>query len=187
MSASAFRIEAGVSDFKHPLRSDHPQFRSVSAVRAMPGYIAASKVTVRNYLDVVDHDLAVLTLSRPLDLAGNDARAAYLPTAATPKPWRVARLVMAGFGSQDRNARNGTVNEIVKSTVRKTCGSSQVLCMWLTTDTCWGDSGLGAVEPGARPTVVGIFSEAQTICSPGFAYYAFLDSPVALRFLKASG
>ena len=186
ISRSDFRIEAGVSDFKHPLRSDHPQFRSVSAVRAMAGYIAARRITASDYLDVVAHDLAVLTLSRPLDLDGDDARAAYLPTAVTPKPWQVARLVMAGFGYQYWNARNGTLNEVAESTVRRSCGTSQVLCMYLTTDTCWGDSGLGAVEPGLRPTVVGILSEAQTLCSPGLVYYASLDSPAALGFIQTS-
>ena len=186
IARSDFRIEAGTSDFKHPLRSDHPQFRSVSAVRAMAGYIATSKITASDYLNVVAHDLAVLTLSRPLDLDGDDARAARLPNAVTPKPWHVARLVMAGFGYQRWNARNGTLNEVGESTVRWSCGTSQVLCMYLTTDTCWGDSGLGVVEPGSRPTVVGILSEAQTLCSPGLAYYALLDSPAALSFIRAS-
>lgn len=190
ISASGFRVEAGVSDFKHPLRSDHPQFRLVSAVRAMPGYIAASKITDGNYLDVVAHDLAVLTLSRPLDLDGDDARAAYLPTAATPKPWRVARLVMAGFGNEKPKAgvayANGDLNEVDKSTVRRSCGTSQVLCMYLTTDPCYGDSGSAVVEPGSRPTVVGILSQLQTICSPGLADYAFLASPAALRFIKSN-
>ena len=186
ISTPDFLIEAGVSDFRHPLPSDHPQFRSVSAVRAMAGYIAAGKITASNYLDVVAHDLAVLTLSRPLDLDGDDARAVHLPTAITPKPWHVARLVMAGFGYQKWNARNGTLNEVAESTIRRSCGTNQALCMYLTTDTCWGDSGLGVVEPGSRPTVVGILSEAQTLCSPGLAYYALLDSPAALDFIKTS-
>lgn len=186
MSRSDLRIEAGVSDYEHPRRSDHPQFRSVSAVRAMAGYIAARKITASNYLDVVAHDLAVLTLSRPLDLDGDDARAAYLPTAVTPKPWHVTRLVMAGFGYQKWDAENGTLNEVAESRLRRSCGTSEVLCMYLTTDTCWGDSGSGAVEPGLRPTVVGILSEAQTLCSPGLAYYAFLDSPAALSFIKTT-
>jgi hypothetical protein len=76
MPASDFGIEAGVSGFKHPLKSDHPQLRSVSAVRVMPGYISSSKITDSNYLAVVAHDLAVFALSRPLDLGGDDARAA---------------------------------------------------------------------------------------------------------------
>ena len=125
-------------------------------------------------------------MSRPLDLNGADARAAYLPTAVTPKPWHVAQLVMAGFGYENWDARNGTLNEVAESTVRRSCGTSQVLCMYLTTDPCWGDSGSGAIEPGLHPTVVGILSEAQTLCSPGLVYYALLDSPAALGFIKTS-
>jgi hypothetical protein len=188
MPASDFGIEAGVSDFNHPLKSDHPQSRSVSAVRAMPGYIAGSKVTDSNYLGVVGHDLAVLTLSRPLDLGGDDARAAYLPTADTPRPLRAARLVMAGFGDEKPTGyyQNGTLNEVVKPAVRRSCGTSEVLCMFLRTSTCFGDSGSAAVEPGRRPTVVGIFSEGQTICTPGLDDYVLLTAPAALRFIQAS-
>lgn len=84
LPASDFAVEAGVSDYKEPLKSDHPQFRSVFAVRAMPGYIGSSRRTLRNYLDAVAHDLTVLMLSRPLDLDRDDARAAYLQSARTP-------------------------------------------------------------------------------------------------------
>jgi hypothetical protein len=38
----------------------------------------------------------------------------------------------------------------------------------------------------SRPTVVGIFSEAQQHCGPGLGYYVFLGSPAALRFIHAS-
>jgi hypothetical protein len=72
LPASDFAVEASVSNFKHPLKSDRPQLRSVSVVRAMPGYIAGSKLTASNYLVVAAHDLAVLTLSDPLVLNGND-------------------------------------------------------------------------------------------------------------------
>ena len=43
MQPSAFRAEAGVSNFKRPLRSDDPQFRAVSAVRLMPGYVGNAR------------------------------------------------------------------------------------------------------------------------------------------------
>ncbi|HWD68689.1 MAG TPA: hypothetical protein VG293_00765, partial [Solirubrobacteraceae bacterium] len=66
LPASDFAVEAGVSNFKHPLKSDHPQLRSVIAVRAMPGYIAGSKMTASNSLDAAARDLAVLTLSQRL-------------------------------------------------------------------------------------------------------------------------
>jgi hypothetical protein len=186
LSVSGFRIEAGVSDFRHPNVSDHPQIRTVSAVQAMPGYIAASKLTVSDYLDVVGHDLAVLTLSRPLSLRGEDARAAYLPGANTLLPASTVRLVMAGFGNETPKTQNGTLNQVTKATVRENCSSNQVLCLFSTTDTCWGDSGSGAVESAPRPIVVGIMSEDLDICRPGVDYYVSLIAPAALRFIRAS-
>jgi secreted trypsin-like serine protease len=183
MPASGFRIEAGVSDYRHPLASDHPQFRTVSVVRPMPGYMAASKFTPVN-IDAIGHDLAVLMLSRPLDLGGDDAQAASLPNVHTHE----TRLVMAGFGYESKKGgANGTLNEVTKSTMQESCSTSRDICFSATTNTCWGDSGLGAVEPGPRPTVLGILSEGLGVCSPGgFDYYASLTSLVALRFIKAS-
>jgi secreted trypsin-like serine protease len=197
MPPSEFRIEAGVSNFKHPLASDHPQFGAVRVVRVMPGYLVATTV------DAVAHDLAVLTLSRPLDLRGDDPRAAYLPSTKTPEPSRKSRLVIAGFGNEKPKAgiayANGTLNEADKPVVLRNCRGdqslcfvwgncrdNQVLCVSLTTSACWGDSGLGAVEPGRRPTVVGIFSEALTNCMPGPDAFVALTAPAVLRFIRTS-
>jgi hypothetical protein len=187
LPASGFAIEAGVSNFKHPLKSDRPQLRDVSAVRAMPGYIATSKLTSANAVDAVGHDLAVLTLSRPLDLHGDDARAADLPSANTLIPSRAPRLVLAGFGDEKPTGyyENGTLNEVVKPDVVRSCSTKQALCMFsATSSACFGDSGSGAVEPGPDPTVIGILSEAP--CDPGGDYNVSLTAPAALRFIKTS-
>ncbi len=186
LPASDFRIEAGVSDFKHPLKSDHPQFRAVSAVRVMPGYLSTSE-----YLATITHDLSVLTLSRSLDLDGDDARAAHLPSLSTPAPSLKSRLVIAGFGSEKPHAgdafANGTLNEAIKPTVVRSCSTKRSLCVLITTNnTCYGDSGLGAVEPGPRPIVVGILSETVANCGPGPDGFVALTAPVALRFIKTS-
>lgn len=189
LPASVLAIEAGVSNFKHPLASDHPQFRAVSAVRAMPGYIATSKITWRNLSDAVGHDLVVLTLSRPLDLRGDDARVAYLPSTNTPIPSRVKRLVLAGFGDEKPTGyyENGTLNEVVKPEVARSCSTSHALCMFAaTSNICFGDSGSGAVEPGPHPTVIGILSKGTESCAPGWDYYVSLTAPAALRFIKTS-
>ena len=188
LPVSAFRIEAGVSNFKHPLSSDHPQSRSVSAVRVMPGYVAVNKITNDNDPDAIAHDVAVLTLSRALDLRGRDARVAYLPNAETIIPTNAARLVMAGFGNERPGISanpTGDLNEVTKARVL-TCATSQVLCIYQTTNTCWGDSGSGAVEPGRRPTVVGILSAGQEGCRPGLATYVSLTAPATMRFIRAS-
>lgn len=140
LPASDLTVQAGVSNAKHPLKTDHPQFRSVIAVRAMPGYIAGSKETSRNYLKLVARDLAVLTLSHRLDLRGDDARAVSLPAAGSHTPWRGARLVAAGFGAERFKGYydNGTLNEVVKPTLRRSCGTSQVLCVYQTTARAMG-------------------------------------------------
>jgi secreted trypsin-like serine protease len=189
MRPSGFRIEAGISNFKHPLPSDRPQARTVRAVRPMPGYIAASQWTFGNYVSTVGHDLAVLTLSRPLVVNRDDAHAVDLPSRKAGEPSRAMRLLIAGFGNEEPNAgvtyySNGTLNEVTKSTVRKSCSTSQVLCVATKTDTCWGDSGLGAVEPGPRPTLVGILSEDVDVCRPGIDEYVSVTAPAALRFIK---
>lgn len=185
LSASAFAIEAGVSNFSRPLESDHPQWRMVSRVATMPGYVAARDITYLNTLDAVAHDLAVLTLSRPFDLSGADARAANLPSSKSSEPSRATALVMAGFGNEHQRTWNGTLNEVTKATVQKSHSSSQVLGVFATTPTCWGDSGMGAVEPGPHPTVVGIFSEGLGgPCHPGIEYLTALTAPAAQRFIK---
>jgi secreted trypsin-like serine protease len=185
LPASGFWIEAGVSNFKHLLKSERPQCRAVRAVRAMPGYVAASKETVSNEVDTVGHDLAVLTLSRALDLRGDDARAAHLPTSKTPKPW-AAPVVMAGFGNERPKPggayATGALNELVKPTVVKGCSVGQV-CVDTTSRTCWGDSGSGLVEPGSHPIVIGILSEDDKNCAPGWDYFAFLTAPASLSFI----
>jgi Trypsin len=189
LPASDFTVEAGVSDFKHPLPSDHSQLREVSAVRSMPGYIASSETTDVDSSDAVGHDLAVLTLERPLDLRGNDARAAYLPSRATHAPSHNSQLVLAGFGNEKPNVRvypTGYLNEVVKPKVATDCSNREILCIYMTTDTCWGDSGLGAVEPGQRPIAMGILSEGISDCSPGWDYYVSLTAPAALRFIKTA-
>jgi hypothetical protein len=188
LAASAFSIGAGVSNFRHPLKSDHPQFRSVSDVRSMPGYVATSKSASSNLVDAIGHDLAVLTLSRPLDLGGDDVRAAHLPSSSTPVPSHATRLVMAGFGNEKRTAgvayANGTLNEMVKAAVLNGCSVRDVLCVLSTSDTCWGDSGLGAVEPGPHPILIGILSEDDEICAPGGDYFVSLTAPAILGFIK---
>jgi Trypsin len=188
LPASDFTIEAGVSNFKHPLKTDNPQSRSVIAVRVMPGYIAASKETPNNYLALVARDLSILTLSRRLDLHRDGARAVSLPTAGT-HPWRdAARFVAAGFGYEHPKGyhQNGTLNEVLSSTPLKRCGTSQVLCVYQTTGICFGDSGSGIVDVQSRPTVVGVASEGQPGCIPGADYYVFLGSPAAQRFIHDS-
>lgn len=196
---SAFAVEAGVSNFNRPFISHHRQPRSVSGVRPMPGYIAAStwiklKPTARSYVARTDraysYDLAVLTLSSPLDLTGAYARAAYLPTASTTKAIATKRLLIAGFGKENADApsANGTLNAVVEPKVLKSCSTSRLICLASSsTAVCLGDSGSGAVERGAQPTVVGILAGGVVGCRPGEGdQYVSLIAAAELHFLRTS-
>jgi hypothetical protein len=154
----------------------------------MAGYIPTSKVSSRNAATGAARDLAILTLARPFDLKGDDVRAVSLPTASTSKPSAALPLVIAGFGNEkpDQTHPNGTLNEVVKPKVLTGCTTTQVLCVYSRTNTCLGDSGTGAVEPGRVPTVVGILSLGLNACHPGTDYFAYLTAPATMRFIKTS-
>lgn len=185
--ASHFTIEAGVSNFKHPLASDHPQIRAVSAERLMPGYVALSKRNLGNAGYAAGRDLVVFTLSRPLDLGGADARAVDLPSNNAPDPPASTRLVMAGYGEEKANVYpNGELNELVKATVISGCSTGRSLCVATEPGTCAGDSGAGLVEPGKHPIVLGIVSTGGANCTPGNDEFDSLTAPASLRFIKAA-
>ncbi|MGH9917485.1 MAG: trypsin-like serine protease, partial [Nitrososphaerales archaeon] len=182
MSPTALKIEAGVSNYKHLVPSDVPQTRTVTAVRLMPGYAAAQS----HAYTAIARDLAVLTLSHPLDLNGPDARAAGLPVPHTGQSSRDTKVVMAGFGEEtpDQTA-SGALNEIAKPTISAACSGHGILCVEAPISAaCYGDSGSGLVEPGSRPTLVGIASEG--LCQGGVTVFAPVDSPAALRFIESS-
>ena len=183
-----FLIEAGVSNFRHPLASDHPQWREVKAVWTMRGYIAESKTTLLNFGVAAAHDLAVLKLSRPLELSGDDARAAHLPRALFPL--RGKRILTAGFGAEKStgNNPNGTLNEAPKPTVAQGCFGKGLLCVGMKTATCSADDGAGLIVAGPHPTVIGILT-GDTHCSTTrkatyIAFYTSLTRSSARRFIK---
>jgi protease YdgD len=183
MPPSYFKIEVGISDYRHPLPSDNPQTRAVSAVKLMRGYVP----TGLDAQDTVGRDIAMFTLSQPLNLNGDDSRAASVPNAGLGRPSTKARLVMAGYGYESpKVGENGTLNEVAKVTVWKECSSSQVLCVSTAHDVCWGDSGAGLVELGAHPTVIGILSSGEPHCGPGPYGFASLSSSAARRFVRAA-
>jgi hypothetical protein len=95
--------------------------------------------------------------------------------------------VIAGFGNEEPNEthQNGTLNEVVRPKVLAGCTTTQVLCVYARTNTCLGDSGTGAVEPGRVPTVVGILSLGFNACHPGRDYFAYLTAPAIMRFIRS--
>jgi hypothetical protein len=185
MLPNAFTVEAGVSNYKHPIASDVRQTRTVSAVYVMPGYISGERETFSNIGASIAHDLAVLTLSRPLDLNGPYARAVRLPTAQTPKPLGSTKIVTAGFGEEvPGQAPTGALNEVVKPMILSSCATNGNLCVVSAFGgACSGDSGSGLVGPGSPPTVIGIVS--QGTCQTGETEFAPVDTASALRFINA--
>ena len=160
--------------------------------------------------DAITHDLAVLTLSHPLDLDGPDARAARLPSASAAEPSSHTHVVFVGYGRENiKQQPDGTLNEAGGLIVHKNCTTRGALCVWSTTSAvCPGDSGGGLVEPGSPPTVVGLASQSNgavstSDCTPadfthlepsddypeGYIFLGgdtYLGSPAALRFITAS-
>jgi hypothetical protein len=84
-------ITAGVTNRDDPSSADVEQDRGVRSIRVHPDYHWAG------YLE--PDDVAVLTLSRPLDLDGPAARAALLPGVGVSYP-PSRSVVLAGFGAQ---------------------------------------------------------------------------------------
>ena len=88
---SSVYVLAGVSNFLSPISSDQEQDRSASSFRVHPGYVYST-------VDMPD-DVAVLTLSAPLDLSGGAVQAVALPAPNAPFPAGGA-VSIAGFGLQ---------------------------------------------------------------------------------------
>jgi secreted trypsin-like serine protease len=168
--ASHFTVEAGVSNFNDPSSDDHPQIRRVKATHVMPGYIPAKRRLLANEDDSTAHDLAILILDRPLNLAGPDAHAARLPAPNAPLPPPTSSLMLAGFGFEQasQTEANGNLNALIDPTIDRGCSTRGALCAWSTTSaTCFGDSGAGLVEPGTHPILLGIVIDISENCTPG--------------------
>src|SRR3954451_10005859 len=87
--ASSLTVRAGVSNALTPSSTDSRQDRSVANVRVHPGYVHGSTSG--------GDDVAVLTLTAPLDLNGAAARAIALPSPSTVVALGGA-VTLAGFG-----------------------------------------------------------------------------------------
>ena len=186
---SALSIVAGVSNVFRPRAGDVPQERPVSAVRVDSGYGRSHTVA---------DDVAMLTFSSPLDLAGRTVRAAVLPRGGGSFP-AGAPVELAGFGRESPSAQpNGTLNEL-RLTVdpRGTCGTNHsttvmrrysaiALCASSTAGSiCLGDSGAALVRAGTR-TIVGIASGGPEACAAGnHSIYAFAATPEIAAFIRA--
>jgi hypothetical protein len=180
---SQFRIVAGLSNINDAASSPFAQVRSVTAVQVMPGHAQNNVFTDPAHF--VEHDLALMTLSRPLTLTGPYIRSAALPR----RPVKLRHLMMAGFGetASDDNA-NDQLKELTAPEFIPACSTSVEICIVSANNsaaTCPGDSGGGlVVAGGARPIVIGILSTGSPGCPlNGENTFVDLTTKSAERFL----
>jgi hypothetical protein len=192
---SALSIRAGVSNYLAPLATDAEQDRTVAAYRIHPAYVWTGKAGA--------DDVAVLTLSTPLDLSGATVQAVALPPAGSAFP-AGATGSLAGFGRQNPTiATNGKLNAMtVTVEPQGACSSSGTTTTGLidanalelcassaTSGVCDGDSGAALVSTSGTPTLIGvvsgtILSDASANCRAGAAgIFAYVATPEILQFL----
>jgi secreted trypsin-like serine protease len=186
-------VEAGVSNYAAPASTDAEQDRAVSSFRIHPGYVFQE--------GGLPDDLAVLTLSTPLDLSGPAVQAVALPAANAPYPVGAA-VSLAGFGLMNGadptstaplESMTGTVEpqgqcgEYTQSSLLE-MNNAVVMCVSSPTSAvCNGDSGSGIVATGGTPTLIGISDAGQPGCpaaSPDIAAYA--GAPEILQFIEGN-
>jgi hypothetical protein len=181
-----FSVRAGASNTNAPLESDVVQDRTVDAVRVHPGYVNTERVE--------PDDVAVLTLSAPLDLSGPAARAIALPPADF-RPTKGQAVTLAGFGIKTSgSSTDGTLNTMNATLLdssgclsRRLDASNAVLvCSFSGTSyPCGGDSGSALVVADPSPFVVGVTSGGS--CTPGStATYGNTSAAEIAQFVKGS-
>jgi Trypsin len=185
---SWFSVEAGASNINHPLESDTPQIRPVSAAHLMPGYVPTAKVKPVDALHDAGYDLAVLTLSQPFQLNTATVEAARPPKSDAPQPTRRTLLVAAACGRENPTGESdGSLNEVERPTITNYCASTLAVCTFSrTSGVCPGDSGSALVEPGTPATVVGILSQGQCL-GFGESIYNYVGSAPAWRLIRSAG
>lgn len=211
VSAAGVRVEAGVSNYLHPRSGGSEQDRSVAAIRVHPDY--ARKGFPPSFWSPVlkglsPDDIAVLTLSKPLDLSGPDARAIALPPAGFHFPAKAA-VRIAGFGRSHLVLKGGRITiappdgrlAVMSATVDSQgfCGNTIVdgngepfplnavqLCASAPNSaTCYGDSGAALVTAGAHPVLIGIVDGSPFgTCRANYAtMYTYVGAGEVRRFL----
>jgi len=172
-------VEAGVSNYAHPRSTDAEQVRMVRSVRVDPGYIWRAQPP----LDDTARDIAVLTLSSPLDLAGPDVHAVALPAISAASPLGTG-FVVAGFGLEKKDTTgSGALEQMRPSVIR--CEIMAILCASSATSAiCNGDSGAGLVTWGSSPTLVGVASFSLDNCvRRGVSFYTYVGAAAIRRFI----
>jgi hypothetical protein len=180
---SRLSVVAGVSDFRRPRATDARQERAVRSMRVYPGYVSRDPAV---WSDII-HDLAVLELARPLDLAGPTARAVALTPAGYLPPDR-SPVALAGFGITRPHGDDGPLTQVRAQIVsRSACsGIAGIVCATATSGwVCAGDSGAGLVTTRGAPRLVAVSStsiDTNDRCGKT-AYYANVATASARAFI----
>jgi hypothetical protein len=180
---SRLSVVAGVSDFRRPRATDARQERAVRSMRVYPGYVSRDPAV---WSDII-HDLAVLELARPLDLAGPTPRAVALTPAGYLPPDR-SPVALAGFGITRPHGDDGPLTQVRAQIVsRSACsGIAGIVCATATSGwVCAGDSGAGLVTTRGAPRLVAVSStsiDTNDRCGKT-AYYANVATASARAFI----
>ena len=166
-----------------------------------PSTIPAAGLTTTTLVDrYTDDDLAILTLTKPLDLSGTNVRAIRLPSDGAPEPNSHTPVALAGFGEETYNGSpNGTLNELIDPRIVSSCTTARVLCVASATSAvCGGDSGSGLYIPGRIPILIGVTSVATAACrdatqlqtiarrtgvAPIYSRFTYIGAPTVLKFI----
>jgi Trypsin len=164
---------------------------------APPGtqVVTAGSVRVHPYFAVqpqLSDDLAIVTLSRPLDLSGPNAKPIAL--AASPVPPGTP-VNVAGYGQQDQSRPPDgplyatTLTAISDDDCRGYLNNTSpvVVCAQSPTSaTCHGDSGGALTTTGGPPVLLGIVSFGPNVCGQGPAGFVDITAPEVRAFIDGA-
>ena len=191
VSPSGLEIDAGVSKIQAPYPTDSQQLiHGVASIRVHPGYKWSGTSASAD-------DVAVVTLTAPLDLSGQAVQALALPSATAAYPAGMS-VSLAGFGLQTPGATSSGLLNRFTATVDKqgSCGTATAVNAGDATvfcaqspgaSVCEGDSGSGLVTTSSTPTLLGIVSLVPGSCALGsHGIYINVGAPEILQFLQGN-
>jgi hypothetical protein len=172
---------------------------NISRVEPEAQRAEVAAVRIHPYYDYVpgravsEDDIAVLELSKALDLNETTVRAVRLPSAGSHLP-EGTQVDLAGFGDHDsETASSGQLYSLGMHLVfSRFCGGEAdavFLCGTAPTGSvCHGDSGSGLVVPGPTPILIGVAETFESQECRGALTYSFtsLAAPEIQDFIDGS-
>jgi hypothetical protein len=149
------------------------QDRGVASLRIHPSYLNGDIES--------PGDIAVITLSQPLDLSGPDVQAAALPAPNAAYPANKT-LTLTGYGQEVQGTDPTEQLESTTVTVEPqgVCGQlsefrrlmyfnngNEFCATSPASSGCGGDSGGGLIAEGTTPTLIGVYTAGTPTCALG--------------------